>query len=161
MDRALLAAIEDGLPVVSSPYADIARQIGTSEDDVIGRLKRLLGEGVVKRLGLVVRHRAVGFDANAMVVWDIGDADVDRVAEKLAAQPFVTLCYRRPRRLPEWPYNLFCMIHGRDRRTVRKQIAELNASADLEGVPTAVLFSKRCFKQRGARFSTANMEPAA
>ncbi len=161
LDRALLAAIEDGLPVVSRPYAEVAQRIGASENEVIDRLQWMLDEGIIKRLGLVVRHRAVGYEANAMVVWDVGDADVDQVAAKLTEHPFVTLCYRRPRRPPDWPYNLFCMVHGRDRETVSKQIEALNVSAGLGDVPSAVLFSKRCFKQRGARFSKSKMEPAA
>jgi len=154
-DKALLAAIEDGLPLVSDPFAEVAREIGASETDVIGRLKRLVGDGVIKRFGLIVRHRALGFRANAMVVWDIADNQVDAVAAILAAEPFVTLCYRRPRRLPLWPYNLFCMIHGRDRHTVMEQIAALNETAGIADRPNAVLFSRRCFKQRGARFSSA------
>lgn len=161
LDRALLAAIEDGLPVVSQPYAEVARLIGTTEDDVIERLHRLLGDGVIKRLGLVIRHRALGFKANAMVVWDIPDEDVDRVAARLTEHPYVTLCYRRPRRLPDWPYNVFCMVHGRDRKTVEDQIARLTAEAGLSETPNAILFSRRCFKQRGARFSSPTMEPAA
>ena len=161
LDKNLLAAMEDGLPVVSRPYAEVARSIGTSETEVMTRLKRLLDEGVIKRIGLIVRHRSLGFVANAMVVWDISDDHVDAVAEKLSEHPFVTLCYRRPRRLPQWPYNLFCMVHGRDRQTVVDQIATLNTNADLAGVPNAVLFSKRCFKQRGARFSKSNMEEAS
>lgn len=154
-DRALLAAIEDGLPLVPDPYARIAKQLDTSETDVIGRLKRLVGGGVIKRFGLIVRHRALGFRANAMVVWDIPDDQVDAVAAILAAETYVTLCYRRPRRPPLWPHNLFCMIHGRDRHTVMEQIALLNDTAGIADRPNAVLFSRRCFKQRGARFSGA------
>lgn len=159
-DRVLLAAIEDGLPPVPAPYAEVARRIGTTETDVIGRLMRLVANGVIKRLGLIVRHRALGFCANAMVVWDIPDAQVDAVAAILAADPRVTLCYRRPRRPPLWPYNLFCMIHGRDRHTVLEQIAELGETAKIADRPKAVLFSKRCFKQRGARFSNDKMGAA-
>ena len=161
LDKNLLAAMEDGLPVVSRPYAEVARRIGTSETEVMTRLQRLLDEGVIRRIGLIVRHRSLGFVANAMVVWDIPDAHVDAVAKRLSEHPFVTLCYRRPRRLPQWPYNLFCMVHGRDRQTVVDQIATLNTNAGLAGVPNAVLFSKRCFKQRGARFSKSNMEEAS
>ena len=161
MDKELLSAIEDGLPIVSSPYTEVARRINTSEDDVIARLRRLLADGIIKRLGFVVRHRAVGFKANAMVVWDVPDADADRVGAGLSEHACVTLCYRRPRRRPEWPYNLFCMIHGRDRETVLQQIEDLSRSVGLVDVPNAILFSKQCFKQRGARFSAPKKELAS
>ena len=79
----------------------------------------MIDGGIISRFGLIIRHRALGISANAMLVWDIGDEAVDAIGERFAAEPFVTLCYRRPRRLPDWPYNLFCMVHGRDRATVR------------------------------------------
>jgi siroheme decarboxylase len=152
VDRRLLAVLEDGLPLVARPYAAVAEQVGLSEAAVIARLESLLKLGVIKRLGLVVRHHEIGYRANAMTVWDVPDASVDRVGQALAASPDVTLCYRRPRRLPGWPYNLFAMVHGRERPAVLERIAWLRTEHDLDGVPHAVLFSTRRFKQRGARY---------
>ena len=160
-DRALLAALEDGLPLVHRPYAAVAETLGRCESEVIEDLRRLIEGAVVSRFGYIVRHRRLGFRANAMAVWDLPDESVDRVAAGFAARPFVTLCYRRPRRLPRWPYNLFCMIHGRERAEVERQIAELNTEAGTGSRPQAVLFSRRCFKQRGARFSGRRREAAA
>lgn len=152
-DMELLRAMEDGLPLVPRPYQEIAARISRSEEAVIARLGSLVDRGVVKRLGLVVRHHELGYKANAMVVWDVPDNLVDGVGDCLAEFPFVTLCYRRDRHRPDWPYNLFCMIHGRDRDTVLSQVDTLKACAG--GVPMDVLFSKRRFKQCGARLSAA------
>ena len=154
-DRDLLAALADGLEIQPRPYLALGRRCGASEDDVLARLARLVDGGVVTRLGLIVKHRPLGFTANAMAVWDIADDEVDRVGERFARVPFVTLCYRRPRRLPDWRYNLFTMVHGRDRVTVTAQVDQL---ADVAAVPPerrAILFSRRCFLQRGARFKAA------
>jgi DNA-binding Lrp family transcriptional regulator len=152
-DLVLLQALENGLPIGPRPYAEIASKIGNAEEDVIERLQALVERGVVKRLGLVVHHRELGYTANAMVVWDIRDDRVDKVGETFAAFPFVTLCYKRERRRPQWPYNLFCMIHGRDRATVKTQIEDLRERAG--NPPMEILFSRRRFKQRGARLSVA------
>lgn len=160
LDKALLRAMQDGLAVESRPYAALARSAGLSEAEAIARLKRMLEKGIVKRIGLVARHRALGFAANAMAVWDVPDARADAAARSLCAHSFVTLCYLRPRRLPQWRYNLFCMVHGRERETVLGQIGLLNAEAGLGDFPGAVLFSRRCFKQRGARFRAPAMEKA-
>jgi DNA-binding Lrp family transcriptional regulator len=153
IEHRLLAAIEDGLPLVPRPYGAIGARIGLGEDVVIEMLGRLIEDGVIKRFGVVVRHRELGYRANAMVVWDVPEASVGDAGRRLAALPFVTLCYRRPRRLPGWPYNLFCMIHGRDRATVEAQIEELRARGG--NPPMDTLFSRRRFKQRGARLSVA------
>lgn len=153
-DLAILQSIEQGLPLVARPYDAIGLALGITGQAVCARLAHLCSAGIVKRFGLVVRHRAFGFDHNAMVVWDIPDAQRDAVGAALAAAPFVTLCYARPRRLPEWRYNLFTMIHGSDRATVERQIAQLAQTA-APNIVHDVLFSRRCFRQRGARLSAA------
>lgn len=157
-DRALMAAIEDGLPLVPRPYAAVARALGIEEDEVIDRLDRLQGEGVIKRLGLVVRHHELGYRANAMAVWDVPEDFVDQLGELAGSYDFVTLSYRRPRRLPRWPFNLFCMVHGKDREQVRALIGRLNEETRLGKYPNAVLFSRRRFKQCGARYGAAEAE---
>lgn len=152
-DRALLAALEDGLPLVPRPYAAIGARIGLGEEEVIARLRRLLAAGTVRRFGVVVRHRALGYTANAMVVWDIDDGRVDAAAATATSFPFVTLCYRRPRR-QGWRYNLFTMIHGRERPAVLAQVAALRTALGTDVQDHAVLFSRRAFKQGGARYGT-------
>ena len=154
-DRALLAAMAEGLPLVPRPYAALGAEIGLSEAEVLERLRVLLADGVISRMGVVVRHHELGWRANAMTVWDVPDARVSEAGGRLSELPFITLCYRRPRRPPAWPYNLFCMIHGRDRATVLDQIEEASRTADLGDLPRDVLFSLRRFKQRGARYDAA------
>jgi DNA-binding Lrp family transcriptional regulator len=154
-DRALLAAMAEGLPLVPRPYAALGAEIGLGEDEVLERLRVLLADGVISRMGVVVRHHELGWRANAMTVWDVPDARVSEAGGRLSELPFITLCYRRPRRPPAWPYNLFCMIHGRDRATVLDQIEEASRTADLGDLPRDVLFSLRRFKQRGARYDAA------
>ena len=148
----LIDAIQNGLPLVPRPYLDIAERLGCSENEVIDQLRDLLDNGIIKRLGIVIRHHELGYRANAMVVWDVPDARVDRVGVQLGDQDCVTLCYQRPRRLPDWPYNLFCMVHGRDRSDVLACIDRIAEALDIDAIPHAVLFSGRRFKQRGARY---------
>jgi DNA-binding Lrp family transcriptional regulator len=155
-DRRLLHALESGLPLVPRPFADVAVAAGLSEDEAIETIGRLLGDGTIRRFGLVVHHRELGYRANAMVVWDLPDADVDRVGACLAAWPGVTLCYRRRRHRPQWPYNLYCMIHGKHRNAVRNEIDRMTAALGLTATPRAILFSRRRFKQRGARYQGAD-----
>jgi DNA-binding Lrp family transcriptional regulator len=153
IDQRLVEAIQDGLPVAARPYALVAERLGIGEGVVIGRIANLLNMGLIKRLGVVVRHRELGYGANAMVVWNIPDAAVDTVATRLAHFECITLCYRRPRRLPDWPYNLFCMIHGHKRESVTAHLDWLVDELGLHRFPREVLFSRRRFKQRGARFA--------
>jgi siroheme decarboxylase len=159
-DRELIAVIQDGLPLVAHPYAAIGERVGLSEAAVIKRLEALQSEGLIKRMGVVVKHRTLGYRANAMVVWDIPDDQVERIGVLLADEVCVTLCYQRPRRLPAWPYNLFCMIHGRERDSVLRRLEQIISYHGLEKIPYAVLFSSRSFKQRGARYVETGNKPA-
>lgn len=153
-DAVLLSALEDGLPLVPRPFMKIAQKLECTEAEVIADLTRMSGDGIITRFGLIVRHRNLGFNANAMVVWDIVDTAVDAVAENFCRHPFVTLCYQRPRRLPHWRYNLFCMIHGRDRSVVSANVALLRELAQPCSADSDILFSTRCFRQRGPRLTS-------
>ena len=151
-DRALVALIQKGLPLVSRPYAELGRRLGMGEDEIMQRLDKLRLAGAIKRFGVIVRHRELGYRANAMVVWDVPERDIAELGRCLARYPFVTLCYRRPRRLPDWPYNLFTMIHGRDRGAVCGKLKVMIEECGLQGIRHEILFSRRRFKQCGARY---------
>lgn len=151
--RELRGAIEKGLPEHISPYQVIAQQLALSEQQVINQIAQWQEEGLIRRFGLVIKHRKLGYDANAMVVWNIPNDDMDKVALKLAKCSPVSLCYQRPRRLPDWPYNLFCMIHGTDRVVVLEQIDQITEQLGLEAIEKDVLFSFKAYKQHGARYS--------
>jgi len=151
-EKKLVAAVTGGLPLVAEPYAAIAAQLGTSEGEVIAQLERMLGDGRIRRIGAVIRHRRLGYQANAMAVWDVPDHLAGEVGRRLAADRAVTLCYLRARALPEWPYNLYCMIHGRERGRVLDELRRLRRDCGLEAWPHAVLFSTHCFSQRAAAY---------
>ncbi|MDO8778814.1 MAG: Lrp/AsnC family transcriptional regulator [Burkholderiaceae bacterium] len=149
-ERELMAVLQTGLSLVSRPFS----ALGWREADAIALLMRWTATGVIKRFGVVVRHHELGYTANAMVVWDVPDTVVSQVGIDLANSGRVSLCYRRPRALPHWPYNLFCMVHGKDRQEVEQRIATLVQACGLEAYPHEILFSCRRFKQCGARYVT-------
>jgi siroheme decarboxylase len=148
----LIEAIQAGLPLVARPYRKIGTRLGITEQAVIGRLRGMIDAGIIKRLGVVVRHHELGYRANAMVVWDVPDERIEHIGRQLGDIDCVTLCYQRPRRLPDWPYNLFCMVHAQDRNDVLACITRLVEALALGDIRHAVLFSGRRFKQRGARY---------
>ena len=151
-DQALVRHTVRGLPLVAEPYAEVARELGVEESEVLGALERMLADGRIRRLGAVIRHRRLGYRANAMAVWDVPDEQLGGIAPPLARDPAVTLCYRRARALPQWPYNLYCMVHGRERGRVSGELARMNAAYGLARFPHAVLFSERCFSQQAASY---------
>jgi DNA-binding Lrp family transcriptional regulator len=150
-EKNLLKAAASGLPILPAPYEQVARAIGSTESAVIALLQTMLADGRIRRIGAVIRHRRVGYEANAMLVWDVPDPLVRDLGAKLAADASVTLCYLRARALPEWPYNLYCMVHGRRRSRVLYEAKRISAAYGLARFPRAILFSRRCFAQRAAR----------
>lgn len=149
-DWPLAALAEQGLPLTERPYDVWADQLHCSTSDVLATLSRWQQAGLLSRFGVVVRHHELGYTANAMAVFDVPDTAVDGHGAALAHARGITLAYRRAR-APGWPYNLYCMVHGRDRHTVRAVLAEAMDQAGLAARPSAVLFSLRRFKQTGAR----------
>lgn len=147
----VIRALQHGLPITEHPYQCVADEVGVTETDILRTIDDCLQQGIFKRFATIVRHRKLGYVANAMVVWDIPDDLVDEIGTLLAKEPSIRLCYRRPRRLPVWPYNLFTMIHGQSRDWVLQELSAIRRKHQLE-FPCDVLFSKRCFRQRGALY---------
>lgn len=148
----LLAALQDGLELTPRPYAELGARAQLSEGRTLELLEGLLTAGVIRRLGVIVRHREAGYCANAMAVWDVPEPKVDEVGRALAASRSVSLVYERRRAPPAWPYNLYCMLHGTDRAEVEERVRRLSAVHGLGRYAHALLFSRRCFKQCAARY---------
>jgi DNA-binding Lrp family transcriptional regulator len=151
VDRHIIVATQEGLPRVSRPYHAIAEQLGISADDVMVRLRRMLESGVIRRIGAVPNHYALGYRANGMSVWDVPEERIRELGRKIGALDFVSHSYHRPRHLPEWPYNLFAMVHGRDRAEVEAKVAQITALLGEADRGHAVLYSTRILKKTGLR----------
>ena len=153
VDRALIAATQDGLPLVSEPWAAIAALVDLGEAEVLDRFAAMLASGRIRRIGAVPNHYRLGLAFNGMTVWDVDDAEVDRLGAAVGALDFVTHCYRRPRALPDWPYNLFAMVHGRSREEVTAKRTEIAALLGAAAYGSDVLYSKRILKKTGLRIA--------
>jgi DNA-binding Lrp family transcriptional regulator len=150
-DRRLVAATQSGLPLVPRPYEAVGAMLGVSGEAVRERLGQMLREGLVRRIGAVPNHYRLGYTANGMTVWDVDDARVDALGEQVGALPGVSHCYRRPRALPRWPYNLYAMLHGRSREAVEAQRNEIRALLGDACRGDEVLYSSAILKKTGLR----------
>lgn len=151
INRQIIQATQSGLPLVSRPYDDIAERLGISSSEVISRMKAMQEAGIIRRIAAVPNHYALGYKGNGMSVWDVPSELVNDLGEKVGSLDFVSHCYHRPRFLPDWPYNLFAMVHAYNREealllvdTIAKLLGEHDRGHD-------VLFSKRILKKTGMR----------
>lgn len=151
VDRRLILATQGGLPLVSRPYHAIGEQLGVSAETVQERLAAMLAEGKIRRIGAVPNHYALGYRHNGMTVWDVADDQVDALGAVVGTFPLVTHCYRRPRHLPHWPYNLFAMVHGQSRQETEEQITTIAALLGDACRGHDVLYSSRILKKTGLR----------
>ncbi|MEO5345611.1 MAG: hypothetical protein H7834_04420 [Magnetococcus sp. YQC-9] len=150
-DRALIAATQAGLPLVPGPYHQVAVEIGQPVESVFERLDGMLRRGWIRRIGLACNHHKLGLHGNGMSVWDIPNELVCQVGNTLSELDFVTHCYRRPRHRPDWPYNLFVMVHGPDRLAVMEKIRILEKIIGRRQRGHLVLHSTRILKKTGLR----------
>lgn len=152
-DRRIMHATQAGLPLVAEPYQALAEQLGISKGEIMQRLSAMQEKGIIRRIAAVPNHYRLGYRFNGMTVWDIPDASIDALGQQVGQLPFVSHCYRRPRHLPEWPYNLFAMVHSKTQTEANVQIMQI---ADLLGENnrgSAVLYSSRILKKTGFRSS--------
>ena len=153
IDRAIIVATQGGLPLVARPYHVIAERLQLDPEELMTRMRRLQTVGVIRRLGVVPNHYAIGYKANGMSVWDVPDERVDELGEAVGGFEFVSHCYCRPRRLPQWPYNLFAMVHGKNRDEVEQQVTQIAAFLGEQARSHAVLYSTRILKKTGLRLA--------
>lgn len=150
-DRAIIRATQEGLPLLPRPYHAIARQLDIDVEELMQRMERMLDSGIIRRIGLVPNHYAIGFRANGMTVWDVPDESVQRLGRRIGQLDFVSHCYHRPRHLPEWPYNLFAMVHGRTRDEVSDKVDSIAALLGEDDRGHEILYSSRILKKTGLR----------
>jgi DNA-binding Lrp family transcriptional regulator len=153
IDRRLIAATQAGLPLVPEPYEAVGAAVGLAGAEVRSRLAALLESGVIRRIGAVPNHYRLGWSANGMSVWDVDDARVDELGERIGRLPGVTHCYRRTRQLPQWPYNLFVMLHGRSRLDVERQAEAIEALLGDACRAYDILYSTKILKKTGLRLA--------
>ena len=153
IDRAIVRRLQAGLPLVPKPYDDVADALDARPATVRARVCAMLADGRIRRIGAVPDHYALGWRANGMSVWDVDDDEVDALGARVGALADVTHCYRRPRRLPRWPYNLFAMVHGADRDEVAAKVATIARVLGASARRCDVLFSTRILKKTGLRIA--------
>ena len=152
-DKALVRAMQGLIPLVPSPYDDIADELGRDPDEVLECLRAWKRAGVLRRVGVILRHRKMGFRANGMCVWQAGPAIVEKAGNTLAGFRAVTHCYQREA-IEGFPFNLFAMTHSGAYEEALARYHELSEAAGLE--TGCVLFSLREFKKTSPRYFCEN-----
>jgi len=151
IDRAIIQATQAGLPLTPTPYETVGQTVGVSGDDVQARMARMLDTGMIRRIGAVPNHYALGFRGNGMTVWDVDDTQAHDLGRVVGELNFVSHAYLRPRHLPNWPYNLFAMAHGRDRDEVKTKADTIRTLLEPHCRGGEILFSTRILKKTGLR----------
>jgi siroheme decarboxylase len=152
-DEAIVRATQAGLPLAPEPWREVAETAGVTQTQLFARLAAMLADGRIRRIGAVPNHYKLGYTANGMSVWDVDDGAVDALGAQVGALDFVTHCYRRPRRLPEWRYNLFAMVHGKSHAETDARVAEIRSLLAPALRAHDVLYSTRILKKTGLRLA--------
>lgn len=140
----IVRCVQEDLPHVAQPFRVWADEVGMSELSLLELLADWTARGFMRRFAAVLNHRQAGFGGNGMVVWLCPGERIDQVGSILAAHQEVSHCYHRPA-YPEWPYNLYAMVHGRTREDCESVAVRLGESVGL--MDYRILFSTREFKK--------------
>ena len=153
IDRQIIVMTQAGLPLVSEPYLKIADELGISQQELISRIKNMQALGIIRRIAAVPNHYRLGYRYNGMTVWNIDDEFVDKLGKQIGELNFVSHCYHRPRHLPEWPYNLFAMVHSQSQQGLQAQVDQISQLLGDYNRGQDVLLSTRILKKTGLRIS--------
>lgn len=151
IDRLIIRATQAGLPVTREPYHDIALRTGLDQETVTERIQHMLDRGIIRRIGAVPNHYRLGYRANGMSVWDVRDDRINELGKKIGALDYVSHCYQRPRHLPEWPYNFFVMVHGKDKSATEQHVEQIAWILGDAARGHDILYSTRILKKTGLR----------
>ncbi len=151
VDRRIIEATQGGLPLISQPYHAVAEEVGIAPEEIMQRMQRMLDSRIIRRIGLVPNHYTLGYKANGMTVWDIPDEKVTELGEQIGRLDYVSHCYQRPRHQPLWNYNLFAMVHGRDRDEVSKKVEKIVKLLGEHDRGHEILYSSKILKKTGLR----------
>ena len=151
LDREIIRLTQHGLPLLAEPYAAIAAQLEISQQQLLVRLQVMTTQGIIRRIGIVPNHYKLGFTANGMSVWNVPDEHIHEIGKQVGALDYVSHCYQRPRFLPEWPYNLFAMVHSRSKDEVRDKVAAIAELLGSRNRGHSILFSTQILKKTGLR----------
>lgn len=144
IDNKILKILQGDIPQTIHPYKDISEELGISEDEVVERVNGYIEKKYIRRFGATLRHQKAGFSANGMAVWKIPEDDRERVGEIIAGFREVSHCYERPT-FPDWPYNIFGMLHGKSEDECRETAQRISDAIDVQDYH--ILFSVQEFKK--------------
>ena len=149
LDKKIIASIQGEITITQRPYLEIAEKLGIDEELLLERMKDLCDRGVIRRFGATIRHQQSGFEANAMVAWNVDEDRIDAVGEKMATSNAVSHCYRR-NPTGDWPYNLYTMIHAKDEASCWEIAEKLSAEASVNTY--TLLFSRKELKKTSMKY---------
>jgi len=149
LDKRIMASIQGDIPITERPYLEIAENLGISEELLLKSLKNLCDKGVIRRFGATLRHQKSGYEANAMVAWQVDEDRVDAVGEKMAAFSSVSHCYRRNPK-DDWPYNLYTMIHAKDEASCWELARSISLETSIDNY--TLLFSREELKKTSMEY---------
>ncbi len=154
-DIRFIRVMQEDLPILELPYAVWAEQAETTEEELFAWARKMEHLGYLRRFAAILHHRNAGFKANAMVVWQVPQEQVDACGEQMALFREVSHCYRRPV-YPHWPYPLFTMIHAETHAACMEVVRRIEER--IGRFPHKSLFSTKEYKKVRVKYFTPALD---
>lgn len=148
-DKKIIRRLQENISITATPYREIASELNITEDELINKIKTYNETGILKRIGAILHHRKAGFNANAMVVWKINNDELDKIGKHMASISEVSHCYER-KPFGSWEYNLYTMIHEKDRESCNKIIEKIAIDIGIDNY--RILYSTKELKKTSMKY---------
>lgn len=145
----LIRFLQNTMPICSHPFQELADTLNISEQEIVATIKEWQKQGRIRRLGVLMNHQKAGFRANALSVWSVPEEEIAKAGNEIISHPEVGHCYQR-NMLPDWPYNLYAMIHAQTHKAVEEIAADISRDIGIDQYQ--LLFTKREFKKTSMQY---------
>lgn len=145
----ILRILQQDISLTARPFEAVAQRVGLTEREVIDIVRGWQQSGTMRRMGAILRHRKAGFRANGMSVWAVPEDRIEQIGAIMISFPQVGHCYQRPS-LPNWPYNMFAMIHAQSREEVVQVVKAISKATGIEEYD--ILFTVHEFKKVSMKY---------
>jgi len=149
IEKEILKFLIDGIPLIKRPFKELAEKLNLTEEEVLEIIKQLKEKGIIRRLGATIRHNRVGYKGNAMVAWEVPEEKIDEIGNYLATQEYISHCYIR-KTYPDWPYNLYIMIHAKTREEISKIVNEIAKKFNISNYQ--ILFTEKEIVRKHSKY---------
>ena len=140
LDRQIITQLQMDFPIAPDPYRIIAERLDIDADTLLNRVKQLTASGTIRRIGVSIDSRKMGFCSTLSAI-RVAEDQIDKACRAIESYPEITHSYLR-----NDEFNIWFTIIAVDQQRIRQVLEELRIKLEISPADVLDLPVKRLFK---------------